>query len=53
MNFFVLILSSVFLIDKYGTIGATYAYTITHFIYLVCMVILFRKIVFYKDEPAG
>jgi O-antigen/teichoic acid export membrane protein len=45
-NFFLVVLSSYFLIKMFGTIGATMAYTFVYFVYLILLIILFRKILF-------
>ena len=41
---------SVLFINFYGTTGATIGYAAGHFIYLLCMVCIFRKIIFLKPE---
>lgn len=39
---------TVIFINKYSLIGATYAYSLNYFLYLVTMIIIFRRILFYK-----
>ncbi len=42
---------SVLFINIYGTtVGATIGYAAGHFIYLVCMMFIFRKIVFLRAD---
>ena len=41
---------SILFINFYGTTGATIGYAAGHFIYLLCMVFIFRKIIFLKPE---
>ncbi len=48
VNFVVIVALSNYFIQHYGTIGATIAYSITHCIYLISMIIIFRKILFHK-----
>jgi O-antigen/teichoic acid export membrane protein len=40
------VLFSVFFVNHYGNIGATIAYALNYFLYLVLMIILFRKTLF-------
>ncbi len=44
---------NIFFINLYGTIGATMGYVLGHLLYLICMIFIFRKIVFLKstDKP--
>jgi len=42
---------SILFINFYGTEGATIGYAAGHFIYLLCMFFIFRKIVFLKPGP--
>jgi PST family polysaccharide transporter len=44
LNFFIICLFSYPMIKWYGTVGATYAYAITHFIYLAVLAFVFRKL---------
>jgi polysaccharide transporter, PST family len=39
---------TVLLLNKYGIIGVTYAYSLNYFLYLIVMVIIFKDIVFIK-----
>ena len=39
---------SIFFFNLYGTVGATIGYAAGHLLYLVCMIFIFRKIVFMK-----
>jgi O-antigen/teichoic acid export membrane protein len=41
---------SLLFFNLYGTVGATIGYACGHLIYLICMVYIFRKIVFLKPE---
>jgi O-antigen/teichoic acid export membrane protein len=41
---------SILFINFYGTEGATIGYAAGHFIYLLCMIFIFRKIVFLKPD---
>jgi O-antigen/teichoic acid export membrane protein len=41
---------SLFFFQYYGTVGATMGYACGHFVYLICMVFIFRRIVFLKPE---
>ena len=41
---------NIFFINLYGTVGATIGYAAGHFLYLVCMIFIFRKIVFLKKD---
>jgi len=41
---------SLLFINFYGTEGATIGYAAGHFIYLLCMVFIFRKIIFLKPD---
>ncbi len=40
---------TILFVNWFGVIGAIYAYTLNYFLYLVTMLILFRKIVFFKQ----
>jgi PST family polysaccharide transporter len=35
------------LVQEFGLVGATYAYTVNYFIYLITVIILFRQVLFY------
>lgn len=50
VNFVVILALSYIFIKYYGTIGATYAYAITHFIYFIILAFVFRKIVFNSGD---
>jgi hypothetical protein len=50
LNFFNSIVLGMFFINKFGTYGATISYALTHFIYLVTLIIILRKIIFAKQE---
>ena len=41
---------NILFIDMYGTVGATMGYAAGHGIYMIAMFIIFRKIVFMKNE---
>lgn len=41
-----LYIMTILMVDKYGAIGAIYAYDLNYFIYLLLMVYLFRKTIF-------
>jgi len=45
-----LILSLCFF-NNYGVLGLTYAYAINYAIYLIMMIVLFRKLLFKKHKP--
>lgn len=42
------VLFSIFFFNLYGTFGATIGYACSHFLYLVCMIFIFRKMLFTK-----
>ncbi|HEY1870934.1 MAG TPA: O-antigen translocase [Chitinophagaceae bacterium] len=46
VNFLLLILTSYFLVDHYGTIGATMAFALVYLIYFVVMCVVFRNLLF-------
>lgn len=48
VNYVLFVLISYVLVGRYGAIGATMAYAAGHFIYLVGMVIIFRKMIFLR-----
>jgi PST family polysaccharide transporter len=50
VNFIVIVVLSYVFIKYFGTIGATYAYAITHFTYFVILAFIFRKLLFTKAE---
>ena len=50
VNFVNISVLSYFFVKYYGAWGATVAYSITHLIYLVCLLIVFRKLLFNKTE---
>jgi PST family polysaccharide transporter len=39
---------TIFFFEKYGTFGATIGYALSHTVYLVCMLFIFRKMMFIK-----
>lgn len=41
---------SLLFFNLYGTVGATIGYACGHLVYLICMIYIFRKIVFLKPE---
>jgi len=50
VNFVNISVLSYFFVKYYGAWGATVAYSITHLIYLICLVIIFRKLLFNIKE---
>lgn len=48
LNFFIICLFSYPMIKWYGTVGATFAYAVTHLIYLTVLAVVFRKLLFGK-----
>ena len=50
VNFVNISILSYFFVKYYGAWGATVAYSITHLIYLVCLLVVFRKLLFNKTE---
>ena len=50
-NFLLLVLVSYFLVNWYGAVGATMAFAIVYFIYLLVMCIVFRNLLFSKNTP--
>ncbi len=47
-NFLLLVIVSYFLVNKYGTIGATIAFAIVYLVYFMVLSIVFRKLLFGK-----
>jgi len=43
-----LVLLSIYFINIYGGIGSVYAYALNYFFYLICMIIIFSKVIFQK-----
>lgn len=41
---------TIIFLKQFGVIGTTYAYCLTYFIYFICMVIIFRKILILKNK---
>ena len=41
---------SLFFFNLFGTVGATIGYACGHLVYLICMIYIFRKIVFMKPQ---
>jgi PST family polysaccharide transporter len=50
VNFLLLILTSYFLVDKYGTIGATMAFALVYLVYFLVMCFVFRKLLFSSQK---
>ena len=50
VNFLLLILISYFLVNRYGTIGATMAFALVYLIYLIILSIVFRKLLFSRKN---
>lgn len=44
-----LVMLSVYFIQMYGGVGAVYAYGINYFLYFICMIIVFRKLLMNKQ----
>jgi len=44
VNFLLLVLFSYFLVNRYGSVGATLAFAIVYFIYFAVLCIVFRKL---------
>jgi len=44
------IVFSLFFFDRFGIVGATMGYATSHFLYLLCMIFIFRKIIFLKPD---
>lgn len=44
-----LVILSLYFIEKYGILGVTVAYSINYFFHLLCMIYIFRKIIFKYD----
>jgi O-antigen/teichoic acid export membrane protein len=42
------VLFTIYFFEKFGTFGATMGYALTHTVYLVCMLFIFRKMLFVK-----
>ncbi len=50
VNFILLIIVSYFLINHYGTVGATMAFAIVYLIYFIVLCFVFRKLLFDKKH---
>jgi len=50
VNFVNISVLSYFFVKYYGAWGATVAYSITHLIYLVCLAIIFRDLLFNRKK---
>lgn len=50
LSFATLYFASIFLIDKYGVVGATMAHAVNYMVYIVLILIVFRKSLFGKLE---
>jgi O-antigen/teichoic acid export membrane protein len=48
-NFVLLVFISYFLVNRYGTVGATMAFAIVYLIYFLILAFIFRKLLFAKD----
>jgi O-antigen/teichoic acid export membrane protein len=46
LNFLLLVLISYFMVNQYGTVGATIAFALVYLIYLIILCIVFRKLLF-------
>jgi PST family polysaccharide transporter len=46
------VLFTIFFFNLYGAFGATIGYALSHTLYLICMLIIFRKLVFTKPASA-
>jgi PST family polysaccharide transporter len=47
------VLFTMFFFDRYGTFGATIGYACSHTVYLICMIFIFRKMLFVKTDSSG
>lgn len=45
-----LLVFTVFFVNNYGAIGSIYAYIVNYCFYLLTMVFIFRKLIFFKNE---
>lgn len=50
VSYMLQVLLSILFVNIYGIQGAPIGYAISHFIYMVCMVFIFRKIIFLKKN---
>src|SRR5664279_312885 len=46
VNFLLLVITSYFMVNLYGTVGATIAFALVYLVYLVILCIVFRKLLF-------
>jgi O-antigen/teichoic acid export membrane protein len=46
------VLFTMFFFEMYGTFGATIGYACSHTVYLICMIFIFRKMLFLKPDGA-
>ena len=52
LSFATLYIASILLIDRYGVVGATMAHFVNYVVYLILMLFVFRKSLFYKCETS-
>jgi PST family polysaccharide transporter len=50
INLIIIVISSYFLVNRFGALGATVSYAICYLIYLVTLILVFRKTLFYKKS---
>lgn len=53
LSFATLYFASMFLIDKYGVVGATMAHVVNYLVYLILILFIFRKSLFGKLEESN
>jgi O-antigen/teichoic acid export membrane protein len=51
VNFILLVFISYFLVNWYGTVGATMAFAIVYLIYFVVLCFVFKNLLFHKKQP--
>jgi O-antigen/teichoic acid export membrane protein len=50
VNFLLLVITSYFLVSRYGSVGATMAFALVYLIYLIVMCIVFRDLLFKSNK---
>jgi O-antigen/teichoic acid export membrane protein len=51
VNFVLLVIISYFLVNRFGTVGATMAFAIVYLIYFIVMCFVFRNLLFGSNKP--